>query len=177
MKRMIYSYRDLLKQYGNERQVAQAVTQGKIKRISRGYYSDFSADTIDYVQRRYPRCILTGRSAFYYYGLTDQIPEKIEVASLFGSTRIHEEKVSQSFQIIGIFGLGKVCDNQIVIYDKERLLIELFRLKKRYSFDYFKEVLTSYRSIAESLDFYKVASYLTKMSYGKRLYQEIREAF
>jgi hypothetical protein len=174
---MVFSYQELLKNYGNQRQVDQALSQGKIYRLGRGFYSDQPALSVEYVQKRYPQTILTLKSAFYHYGLSDEAPSVIEVASPLGSTRIKDPGVKQSFQIIGIFTLGKVCQNNIVIYDKERLLVELFRLRKRFSYEYFKEVLASYRSIADSIDFYKVASYLNKMSCGKNLLKEIKEVF
>lgn len=67
--------------------------------------------------------------------------------------------------------------NGMTIYDRERMLIELFRFKKRWSYDFYKEVLNSYRAMSEKIDFYKVSSYLKKMGCSKRLSEEIIEAF
>ena len=40
----------------------------------------------------------------------------------------------------------------IVIYDKERLLVELIWDKRKFSFDFYKEIIVSYRRIIYELD-------------------------
>jgi hypothetical protein len=177
IKKMIYTYREALKKFGNERQVLKAVKDKEIFLISRGFYSDNRGFDESYVAKKYPNAIFTGRSAFYHYGLTDTPPEVFEVATKIGSTRIKDKRITQTFQIECIFEKGKVKDEEINIYDLERTLIELFRFRKSYSYDYFKEVLNSYRRRADEIDFVKVARYLKDMTYGDRLLREIREAF
>lgn len=41
----------------------------------------------------------------------------------------------------------------ISIYGQERLLVDLIRTKSKLPFDYYKEIIGSYRSRAESMDF------------------------
>jgi hypothetical protein len=174
---MVFTYQELLKKYGNERQIRNALTRQEIYLVGRGFYSDEPGRGKDYFAKRYPSIVFTGKTAFYHYGLTDAAPEVIEVASPLGSTRILEKEARQSFQIASFFPIGKTLANGLPFYDKERMLIELFRLKKRYAYDYYKEVLNSYRSQSENIDFSKVAKYLSKMGASERLLLEIREAF
>jgi predicted transcriptional regulator of viral defense system len=174
---MVYTYQELIQIYGNERQIRKAVAAKKIFLISRGYYGDEPGISKDYIFKKYPGAILTGKSAFYFYGLTDSTPDFIEVASLLGTTRIKEKEAKQSFQIADYFPLGKTETEGIPVYDRERMLIELFRLKKRWPYDFYKEVLNAYREIRNKIDFYKVAAYLKKMNHGEKYLREINEAF
>lgn len=47
----------------------------------------------------------------------------------------------------------------IVIYDKERLLVELIWDKRKFSFDFYKEIIVSYRRIIYELDMTLVDEY------------------
>ena len=48
----------------------------------------------------------------------------------------------------------------IRIYDKERMLIELIRNKKALTFDYYKEIIESYRRIVQTLDIESLQDYI-----------------
>ena len=54
----------------------------------------------------------------------------------------------------------KIEDEYINIYDKERLLVELIRKRNQISFDYYKELISSYRESSDKLDMYKIEKYL-----------------
>ena len=45
------------------------------------------------------------------------------------------------------------------IYSKERLLIELIRYKNKLPFDYYKEIIDSYRKIIHELNLEKIEEY------------------
>ena len=47
------------------------------------------------------------------------------------------------------------------MYNKERLLVELIRKKNQIPFDYYKEIISNYRKIADDLDMYKIEEYLS----------------
>ena len=56
---------------------------------------------------------------------------------------------------------GLYSDKEYVnIYDKERLLVELIRKRNQISFDYYKELISSYRESSDKLDMYKIEKYL-----------------
>ena len=54
----------------------------------------------------------------------------------------------------------------IRIYDKERMLIELIRNKKALPFDYYKEVIESYRRTIQTLDIETLQEYI--LSFPKK---------
>ena len=48
----------------------------------------------------------------------------------------------------------------IRIYDRERMLIELIRNKKALPFDYYKEIIESYRRAVQTMDIEKLQEYI-----------------
>ena len=48
---------------------------------------------------------------------------------------------------------------EISIFNRERMLIELIRNKNKLSFDYYKEIVASYRRIINELDIQAVQDY------------------
>ena len=62
--------------------------------------------------------------------------------------------------------MGKVRmqyhNTEINIYSLERMLIELMRFRSRLPFDYYKEIVLSYRNKVEKMDIAKVEEYAEK---------------
>ena len=54
----------------------------------------------------------------------------------------------------------EIDGEKVNMYDKERLLVELIRKKNQMPFDYYKEIISNYRKIADDLDMYKIDEYL-----------------
>ena len=81
------------------------------------------------------------------------------------SIRINEEDIKQYFVDDEIFEIGKtilkVENTEINIYNKERMLVELIRKKNQLPFDYYKEIVNNYRKIANDLDTFKIAEYIS----------------
>ncbi len=174
---MIYTYQELLKIYGNQRQVANAVKAGKFFLISRGIYSDeFHQITPEYIAKRYPSVIFTGQTAFYHYGYTTDAGSTYDVACKLGTTRIKHPMIHQTYQTSSIFDVGKTQINGMNFYDKERMLIELVRGKSSFSYDYYKEVLDGFRKDSKQIDLYKVSQYVKRFKNRNSLIKKIREA-
>ena len=62
----------------------------------------------------------------------------------------------------------------ISIYSKERLLVDLVRFKSRMSFDYYKEIIGSYRDIVGEMDFFQVEDYAALLKNGNSLMEAIQ---
>ena len=114
--------------------------------------------------KKYPKAIITMDSAFYFYELTDVIPQKVYLATDSHARKIESENIVQLFVDGKILNEGKVTekieDEYVNIYDKERLLVELIRKRNQISFDYYKELISSYRESSDKLDMYKIEKYL-----------------
>lgn len=63
----------------------------------------------------------------------------------------------------------------INIYNKEKMLIELIKNKSNVSFDYYKEIILSYRNIANELQNWKIEQYLENYSLEERILDIIKK--
>ena len=161
---MLYTYEQCIEKYGSKYLVRKAVENGVLYRLDRGIYSDkkyVSEEAV--ISHKYPKGILTLDSAFYFYNLTDVIPEKYYLATDRDSSKIVDDRVVQVFEQKNLLTMGATTVDKdgcnINIYSKERLLVELLRHKSKMPFDYYKEVLLNFREIINELDIRKIQDY------------------
>ena len=179
---MIYSTKELLENGETEYSIRVKLSKGVIFLVERGIFSDKQIDYVDdaVICKKYPFAVLTGLSAFYFYGLTDQIPDMFYLATEQHSFPIRRDGVMQSYQDSSFFSVGiikKETETGIVnIYDLERMLIELIRLKEKYPPELYYEVLNSFRKIKNEIDFYKVNEYAKHFKNYHSLLQRIKGA-
>ncbi len=57
-------------------------------------------------------------------------------------------------------------NTEICIYNVERMLIELVRFRGKLPFDYYKEIIGSYRNCVETMDIAKVEEYAAKFKHS-----------
>lgn len=162
---MVYNYKEIIEIYGNDYNLKKALSRNEIFKLNKGIYSTKRiVNPLIIYSKKYPNSVITMDSAFYYYNLTDVIPSKVYLATDRNTDKINNEKIVQTFMSKDILYQGKVNvqtnDGVINIYDRERLLIELIRKKKQISFDYYKEIISNYRTIVDELDMYKIEEYL-----------------
>lgn len=178
---MVYLTKELLNNGETEYSIRKKVSKGELFSIGRGVYSDEPQPYVDesYLCSKYPNAIITGLSAFYIYDLTDYIPDKYHLATRQHSFPINNNEVIQSYQNPSFFEIGKVSlkhnDGFINIYNLERLLIELTRLKEKYPSDIYYEVLNSFRRNKDKIDFYKINEYSKYFKNGNNILQKIKE--
>ena len=146
--------------------IKKAVDNGEIYKIEKGIYgSKKNVDPIIVYSKKYPSGVITMDSAFYFYDLTDVIPNKTYLATPSNYRTIKNKKIVQIFMDKKILNTGKenikVNDSTINIYNKERLLVELIRKRNQISFDYYKEIISNYREIVDELDMQKIEEYLS----------------
>ena len=119
------------------------VKKNGLKKIAPGLYaaSSYPIDEYMILQKRYPKFIFSGLSALYLYGLTDKIPEDIEVCSPYGynpsrnrDDRILTRRISnQEIYEYGISDVDTMYGNNVKAYDAERTVCDL--IKHRYDYD------------------------------------------
>ena len=175
---MIYSTKELLEIGETEYSIRKKVANKELYVVERGIYSDISLNFIDelYISKKYPNAIFTGLSAFYIYDLTTHIPDCFYVATEQHSFPIRRKDVAQSYQDKAFFEVGATYVENVRVYDLERTLIELIRLKEKYPREIYYEVLGNIRRIKNELNMYKINTYLSSFSNGDSLAQRIKEA-
>lgn len=179
---MIYSTKELIRNGETEYTIRIKLGSGKLHKLGRGYYSDDPDELSSeaYYCKKYPDGVITGYSAFCFHDLTDGVPDYYYLATPRNSLPIHDPFVRQSYQSLDTINLGvEIGDNgagPFRVYDLERTLIELFRLRTKYPSDLYYEVLASLRSRKDDIDWAKVYDYASAFRKEKRLFQKIKEA-
>lgn len=162
---MLLSYNDCERKYGSHYQIQKALESGQLYKIEPGIYADTpNIPELEVISFKYTRAVFTMDSAFYYHGLTDVIPERYHLATSKDAYKISEKKIRQHFHRDNTFLIGitemRYHGVDIRIYDKERMLIELIRNRKELPFDYYKEIIESYRRIIQALDIEALQEYI-----------------
>lgn len=176
---MLYTRKEISEKYKSSYQLNKALENKNIYKIQNGIYSDEKyVNPLAVITKKYPNFIFTMDSAFYYWNLTDVIPEKFCLATKQTSIRISDEDIKQYFIDDELFEVGKSSLNveniEINIYNKERMLVELIRKKNQIPFDYYKEIITNYRKIANDLDSFKIAEYISYYKNEETLYDRLQ---
>lgn len=161
---MLLSYQECLEEYGSDYKIKKSIQKGELFVKEKGIYSDKRyVPELEIISKKYPNAIITLNSAFYYYGLTDTVPAFYYVATPKNSRKISDTRVRQIYENSDAFEMGKTTIEyegvDITIYNKERLLVELMRHKRKMPFDLYKELIISYRKIIHELDITTVTEY------------------
>ena len=171
---MIITYGDCIAKYGSDYKLKKEIESGRLFQLEKGFYSDsrYHSDK-ELISVKYPKAVFSGGSAFYYHGLTDVIPDNYTLATKREDTRIKANNIKQLFIRDDLFDIGiESMDSDgitIRIYNLERMLIELIRLRSKYPMDYYKEIIGNYRNRIFNMDFARLEEYASKFSYGESI--------
>ncbi|WP_296879956.1 hypothetical protein [Thomasclavelia sp.] len=151
------SYSQCIELYKSDYMIKKKIKEKKLYKIEKGIYSTTkNYSFLEVITVKYPYAIFTLDSAFYYHSLTDVIPDKYHVITSKDAYKIKDAKIKQYFITKDFLDQGKekkkIHNIEINIYTKERLLIELIRYKNKLPYDYYKEIIDSYRKIIHELD-------------------------
>lgn len=176
---MLYFHKELKEKLKSDYQIQKAVAEKKYFKVDDGLYSDKpNVNYIEIIAKKFPNFVIYGDSAYYYLNLTDFIPTKVVLATT-KNNKIRSKYVKQVRLTDELFNIGitKIEINGILIniYDKERMLIELARSKNQIGYDMYKEIITNYRKISDSLNMEKIENYLTNFPYSDKLFEIIQD--
>src|SRR5574344_341706 len=137
-------------------ELARGVKAGQLQRVARGVYtSAVSYEAVVAFSLAHPQAILTLKTALQIYGMSDSFPlAPFDLAFKAGSRKNSDPHLHQYFISSALFPLGRAIYKwegySLPIYDKERLLIEIFRFRKRLDPDMYKRAIFFYRELANS---------------------------
>ena len=166
-KNMVLTFAKCIEMFGSKYMIKKALAEGRLFRIAKGVYSEREhVSEVSLISAKYPGAVFTMNTAFYHYGLTDSVPEKYYLVAERGA-KISDRSVALKFENSDILLLGAVQENlngaMVTMYNRERMLLELIRNKSGMPFDYYKEIILSYRKIIDNLDMQLVQDYLPQM--------------
>jgi len=155
---------ECIEKYGSDYFIDRKIEEGLLFKIDKGVYSEKkNVPDLALLSFKYPNAVLTMKSAFYFYGLTDVIPDVCDLATKRDAAKIRDKKVKQYFINNDFFDEGiekaDLKGYDIRIYGRERMLIELARYKSKLPFDYYKEIILNYRKILPKLNIQKIQDY------------------
>ena len=161
MEKKLLTRAQCLKKYGSDYRIRKAIESEELYRIDKGIYSlEKYVPEIVLISYKYPNAVVTMRSAFYMYGMTDDIPDEVDLATTRDAAKIPDKRVKQYFVADDFFKEGiermDYKGYSIRIYSRERMLIELLRYKTKLPFDYYKEIILNYRKILPKLNIQKI---------------------
>lgn len=162
---MLYNHSEIKNKYSSTYQIRKALQNKEIYKIEKGIYSDvLNVHYLSIIMKKYPYGVFTSYSAYYYYNLTDVIPDKMYLATDRNTRMISSTKIKQMRMKDELYNLGKTqidYEGTIInIYDKERLLIDLARNKNQIGYDLYKEIISNYRKQVNLLSIQKIEEYL-----------------
>ena len=170
---------EALQKYGSDYYIQQKLDAGELFRIDKGIYSKREYEPeLALVCYKYPKAVVTMDTAFYLYGLTDEIPDEHYLATKREAAPIADARVKQVFMPKKLLEVGKTSIDykgySIPIFDKERMLIELIRYKSKLSFNHYKEILGNYRRILPQLNPENIRDYAEVMPKSDMIIRTLR---
>jgi hypothetical protein len=174
----LYTYKEALEEFGSRAEIARRLATDELFSPMRNIYSTESyADPLTITMKRYPQGIVTALTAFYIHGLTDKVPDKIDLATRRNSTRNNDPDIRQHFVAEHLFEIGATAVEhdgvKARIYDLESLIFYLVHHDDKLPFDLFKEVMKSYRARAGELDYRMLQEYSTALPGGRKNLERI----
>ena len=156
----------------------------KLHSLVRGIYTDEKGDLFSSYLTRYSSGVVTLITALSYYNLIDEwIVAPFDLSFQIGYRPILDKNIRQFKEKKDVLLLGAIqaCYEQtsFKIYDKERLLIELWRKEKYLSRSIYKQAIFNYRNLANNgnLNIPLIKKYLSAIPksniYLKRLSLEV----
>lgn len=176
---MVLSREECIKKYKSDYQISKQIALHNLYKIEPGLYSDKEYESrTAIIMKKYPRAVFTLNSAFYYQGLTDTIPQKYYLHTDKDDAKISDKTIKQSFDNYSSMDIGvDIIDyngDEIRVFSKERLLIELVRNRTKLPFDYYKEIIGNYRKLINELDFQTIEEYAEELPKTELVMKTIR---
>lgn len=170
---------EALKEYGSDYYIQQKISAGQLFKVDKGIYSEKEFEPeLALICFKYPKAVVTMNTAYYLYGLTDEIPDEYYLATKREAAPIADSRVKQVFIPQKLLDVGRTKLDykgyDIPIFDKERMLIELIRYKSKLTFNYYKEILGNYRRTLPQLDPEKIRDYAEVMPKSEMIVRALR---
>ena len=155
------------------------VKRNSLNKIAPGFYANdnYIIDNYYILQRRYPKYVFAGLSAFYLLGLTDRIPIDIEVSAPqnYHPSRDKIESLivrkisSDNIYKLGIKEIKTMFGNIVRTYDEERTICDVIKYRDKYDGETFIKAIKLYvRTINNQSKLFK---YARELGIEKKVYE------
>lgn len=161
----MFDYKECKARFGSAYRIRSAIADRKVFRLAKGVYSLTGKESeLEVLQFFYPESVLSFDAAYYYYDLTDVVPEQYDFVTARNAHRIMDERVKQYYVPEEVLRVG-MCERELHgeklrIYDLERLVIETTRMKCTLPSDFYKEIVLALRAKTSEMVPAKIGDYL-----------------
>lgn len=171
---MLCTYKESVALFGSHYALMKELKNKRIYKVKDGLYStEKKPKDLAVFVKEHKDAVFTLESAFYYWGMSDTIPDVYVVATDKDATKYNESGVKQYFLNNDLIDVGVTViehnGTMIPVFNKERLLIELARYKDKLPYDYYKEIVNYYRDHLDDISISLVLEYLDKFPKSKML--------
>lgn len=138
--------------------LTKLVKEGKIERISRGYYvlPDIFGDEYFMVQFKSKNAIYSHATALYFHNLSDRIPIYLDLSvpvgyngSLRSNRNVHLHYVKKENINLGLTNIKTSFGMNIKVYDMERTICDIIKNKNKMDIEIFTKALNGYSKSKE----------------------------
>ena len=85
---------ECLAEYGSDYLIEKKIEKGELFKVGKGIYSEKKyVPEIAVFVYKYPNTVVTMKSAFFFYGLTDVIPEECDLATTFSKKELKQQTI------------------------------------------------------------------------------------
>ena len=133
--------------------LANYVKERGLEKVSKGIYisPDTWEDELYILQLRYPKVVFSGETALYIHGLIDREYSRINVTvpPRFNRTRLLSEGVvirqeQEANYNLGIIELQTNYGNTVRVYDVEKTICDLVKLRGKIEVQHYQTAIKSY---------------------------------
>jgi hypothetical protein len=179
---MIFLYTDLTKKGFSDYQIKKKVKDQELYMVKKGIYSTTKDyHYLEYIAKKHPNAVVTLSTACYCYGFIKKERLPYEIATKQKDRKINDSLIKQTFMTDNLYqiGVSKITYQgfNILIYDLERLLIEVVRNKVNLDYDIYHEIINSYQKIAKLLNKNKLNDYVQYFSDTRIIERINKEVF
>ncbi|MCF0217166.1 MAG: type IV toxin-antitoxin system AbiEi family antitoxin domain-containing protein [Fibrobacteraceae bacterium] len=129
------------------------VRRNSLQKIDKGFYADqdWMRDEFLVFQYKYPKFIFSCQSALFLHGLTDVLPELLEVTGPKNyrpfrpnnRVLIHTDSNDEIYQL-GIVETETNLGNSVKVYDIEKMVCDFVKMSNRVDSEIFGKALRAY---------------------------------
>lgn len=179
---MIYLYTDLTKKGLSDYQIKKLVKEKKLFMIKKGAYTTKTDyNYLEFIAKKHPNAVFTLTTACNCYGLIKNTNPPYYIATKQKDRKINDDNIKQIFMTDSLYSIGanKITYQgfNIMIYDLERLLIEVVRNKVNLDYDTYHEIIESYKRIRGLLNKNKLNDYIVNFKDQKIAVRINKEVF
>ena len=155
------------------------VKRNNLNKIAPGFYANDNYVIDDYfiLQRRYPKYIFSGLNALYLLGLTDKIPNNLEVSSpqnyhpsrnKINSLIVHKLSNRNVYEL-GIKEIKTMFGNIVKTYDEERTICDVIKYRDNFDSETFLKAINFYVQKINNQS--KLFKYAKELGIEKKVYE------